>query len=72
MKGHSSAFMPHNKAPCRNCTERHPACHDTCEKYQEFQQYMKLKHKWEREQYERTFPHTMLFTDKKFLRKKRK
>ena len=26
--------MPHyNRAPCRECTERHSTCHDTCEKY---------------------------------------
>ena len=24
-----------NKMPCRNCQERHEACHDKCERYQE-------------------------------------
>lgn len=23
-------------APCKNCEERSPACHDSCEKYQAF------------------------------------
>lgn len=23
-------------APCKNCTERHLACHDECEKYKEW------------------------------------
>ena len=23
------------KVPCKNCTERHPACHDHCQKYLE-------------------------------------
>lgn len=23
-------------APCKGCGERHEACHDTCEKFQEF------------------------------------
>lgn len=23
-------------APCKSCTERYSACHDTCEKYQEW------------------------------------
>ena len=22
-------------SPCKGCTERHPACHDKCERYQE-------------------------------------
>ena len=24
------------KAPCKDCPNRHYACHDTCEKYKEF------------------------------------
>ena len=24
-------------APCKDCQEREPGCHDRCEKYQEFQ-----------------------------------
>lgn len=25
-------------APCKSCTERYVACHDTCEKYQEWRE----------------------------------
>lgn len=25
-----------NKSPCKDCAERHTACHDTCEKYNNF------------------------------------
>lgn len=28
-------------APCRDCTDRHTACHDSCEKYKQF---VKQKH----------------------------
>lgn len=24
------------KAPCKDCPDRHRACHDTCEKYKQF------------------------------------
>lgn len=34
------------KAPCKDCPERHYACHDTCEKYIAFV-------KWSREEYKK-------------------
>jgi len=27
-----------NKSPCLNCPDRHPGCHSTCDKYQQFKQ----------------------------------
>lgn len=27
-----------NDAPCKDCKDRHPACHDTCERYKAFKQ----------------------------------
>lgn len=26
-------------APCKECPDRHRACHDSCEKYQEFKRW---------------------------------
>ena len=33
------------QAPCKNCSDRHPICHDTCKKYQTF----KVKHEEEKQ-----------------------
>ena len=27
------------ESDCRNCTNRHPACHDECESYKAFKEY---------------------------------
>lgn len=27
-----------NKSPCLDCPDRHPGCHSTCDKYQQFKQ----------------------------------
>ena len=32
-------MVPDTKlVPCKDCTDRHPACHDECEKYKTFKQ----------------------------------
>lgn len=40
-------------APCKDCTERHTACHSTCIKYISFKEAVKedkaKKEKWEQE-----------------------
>lgn len=40
-------------APCKDCTERHTACHSTCDKYKVFKQGMAeekaKREKWEQE-----------------------
>lgn len=28
----------HITGPCQNCKERHPACHDTCQKFAEYRE----------------------------------
>ena len=30
--------MPRLKVPCKDCSERHPHCHEECEKYKQFQE----------------------------------
>ena len=32
-----------NNVPCRNCVNRHLACHDTCEKYIEWHKEMSTR-----------------------------
>lgn len=34
------------KLPCKDCPNRHPACHDTCSKYQEAKAETKEEYKW--------------------------
>ena len=31
---------------CKDCADRHPACHDTCEKYKETKKEIFEKSKW--------------------------
>ena len=42
------------KAPCKDCPNRHYACHDKCEKYKEFtdanQRMSELKYKYHHEE----------------------
>lgn len=35
-------------APCKNCKDRHPACHDSCPKYKEFKKRIAEQKKKER------------------------
>ena len=34
------------KAPCKNCPERHEACHDRCEKYRAFRDERVKVNEW--------------------------
>lgn len=29
--------------PCFHCTDRHPVCHDTCERYQEWRKFYRAE-----------------------------
>lgn len=45
-----------NPAPCKGCTNRHPACHDGCEKYKEWK--VKLEARKEAEKIRKGLGHT--------------
>jgi hypothetical protein len=40
MEKHRTILVSHysKEAPCRECKERHTACHDSCEKYLSWQE----------------------------------
>ena len=36
-------------APCRNCPDRNPGCHDQCERYQEYRAWAQEKNRTEKQ-----------------------
>lgn len=36
-------------APCKDCTERHAACHSECGKYQQYTENRKALNEWQRD-----------------------
>lgn len=43
-------------APCKNCPDRYPACHDKCQKYQtwlaEYRKEEAVKKEWKKQKHE--------------------
>jgi len=52
------------KPPCKECTKRYLGCHDTCEDYKEWHEWMR-KRKFKPNQYYRSTATSKLYQRKK-------
>lgn len=43
-------YMVRTLSPCKDCQERHAACHDNCERYKEYRKQLTKYRNEEREQ----------------------